>query len=216
MPTERFMRLPEAKKLGIWKAAFDEFSRTTLDKISINRIIRAAGISRGSFYTYFEDKWDLLNYLLGTMQREIMKSAADSSESGMVNFWDWMNGRLSGLLDFFRKPENMEFIRNFCRSLGTADILLKGERFSTEYFYGAEKEFTRGFYEVYLRGVKGGELIPLTDEELKKFQDFCRFSMGIAVSDTIAGKAEEKVKEDFAIRMNFLRRSVESERGENA
>ncbi len=64
MPTERFYRLPEAKRQVIREAAIAEFARVPFDKASINQIIRGADISRGSFYTYFEDKEDLLGFVL--------------------------------------------------------------------------------------------------------------------------------------------------------
>jgi AcrR family transcriptional regulator len=63
MPTERFYNLPKEKKEIIIKAARDEFVQVPFEKVSINRIIKHAGISRGSFYTYFEDKHDLLAYI---------------------------------------------------------------------------------------------------------------------------------------------------------
>lgn len=63
VPTERFYRLPEAKKQTIRAAAMKEFARVPFEKASINQIIRTAEISRGSFYTYFEDKTDVVRYL---------------------------------------------------------------------------------------------------------------------------------------------------------
>lgn len=63
MPTERFYRLPEAKKQIIREAAMKEFARVPFEKASINQIIHNADISRGSFYTYFEDKQDVVRYL---------------------------------------------------------------------------------------------------------------------------------------------------------
>ena len=49
MPTERFLKLPEEKRRRILEAAFDNFCRCPASKVSINSIIREAGISRGSF-----------------------------------------------------------------------------------------------------------------------------------------------------------------------
>ena len=63
MPTERFYRLPEAKKQVIRQAAIKEFARVPFEKASINQIIQNADISRGSFYTYFEDKQDVVRYI---------------------------------------------------------------------------------------------------------------------------------------------------------
>jgi AcrR family transcriptional regulator len=214
MPTERFMRLPEAKKRAIWKAAFDEFSRTKMDKVSINRIIQEAEISRGSFYTYFEDKWDLLDYLLGTMQMSIQNSAAVKRVIKHADIWEWLDGLFEGILEFFRVPENLEFIRNFCSSVGTADVILKDGHFSPKYFNGKEREFDEEFDKAYQRSARDGGLISLTCREMDTFKEFCKFSLGKAVTDAIKGTEEGEIKRDFAVRMNFLRRSVERKKGD--
>lgn len=67
MATERFMKLSQDKKDRILNAAREEFARVPFEDASINQIIKAAGISRGSFYTYFEDKRDLLQYIFQDM-----------------------------------------------------------------------------------------------------------------------------------------------------
>lgn len=56
MSTERFEKLSKDKRQRILDAAREEFSRVSYEEASINQIIKNAGISRGSFYTYFEDK----------------------------------------------------------------------------------------------------------------------------------------------------------------
>lgn len=63
MPTERFYHLPDEKKKMIREAAIKEFCRVPLEKASINKIVKNADISRGSFYTYFQDKEDVLGYI---------------------------------------------------------------------------------------------------------------------------------------------------------
>ena len=64
MPTQRFLKLKEEKKQAILEAAVHEFSRVPYSSASINQIIKEADISRGRFYTYFEDKDDLMQYML--------------------------------------------------------------------------------------------------------------------------------------------------------
>ena len=56
MPSNTFFRLPEEKRQRLLDAAWEEFSRVSFADASINQIIRAANISRGSFYQYFTDK----------------------------------------------------------------------------------------------------------------------------------------------------------------
>lgn len=64
MPSTTFFNLPERKRQTLLQAARAEFARVPFDQVSINRIIRQAGISRGSFYMYFRDKEDLFCHLL--------------------------------------------------------------------------------------------------------------------------------------------------------
>lgn len=71
MPTERFIRLADPKKERIRNAIIKEFARVPYEKASINRIVRAAGISRGSYYTYFCDKQDALDYIFEQVQTQM-------------------------------------------------------------------------------------------------------------------------------------------------
>lgn len=64
MPTDTFFRLPESKRETLLRCARQEFARVPYPDASINRIIHSAGIPRGSFYMYFEDKSDLFLYLM--------------------------------------------------------------------------------------------------------------------------------------------------------
>lgn len=59
MPSETFKNLSQNKKNMIMLAAKHEFSQVPFHEASINHIIKEAGISRGSFYMYFENKEDL-------------------------------------------------------------------------------------------------------------------------------------------------------------
>lgn len=64
VPSSTFFNLPDAKRQKLLTCARAEFTRVPYPEASINRIIKAAGIPRGSFYMYFEDKGDLFRHLL--------------------------------------------------------------------------------------------------------------------------------------------------------
>ena len=64
MPTTTFFNLPPPKREKLFQAAIAEFARRPYGEVSINRIIQAAEIPRGSFYQYFSDKTDLFRYVL--------------------------------------------------------------------------------------------------------------------------------------------------------
>jgi AcrR family transcriptional regulator len=59
MARPRFHKLPASQQLAIERAALDEFATHGFNAASLNRIIDAAGISKGSMYYYFDGKDDL-------------------------------------------------------------------------------------------------------------------------------------------------------------
>jgi len=63
MPKQTFFQISKEKQDTLIQAAKEEFSRVPLHEASIANIIKSAGIPRGSFYQYFEDKEDLFYYL---------------------------------------------------------------------------------------------------------------------------------------------------------
>ncbi len=87
MPSERFLKLSEEKQRRILKAAVDEFARVPFENVSINQIIREADISRGSFYTYFEDKRDLLAYIFTNNWRLMFSSLRDCLLQEKGDIW---------------------------------------------------------------------------------------------------------------------------------
>ncbi len=59
MPRPRFHKLTQDQQQAILGAALDEFASYGFNAASLNRIIDAAGISKGSMYYYFDGKEDL-------------------------------------------------------------------------------------------------------------------------------------------------------------
>ncbi|MEN6392090.1 MAG: TetR/AcrR family transcriptional regulator [Syntrophomonas sp.] len=71
MPKDTFNNLSEEKKKRIFNAAVQEFSERRFSDASINQIIKNAGIPKGSFYQYFNDKEDIYLYMVEEMARDI-------------------------------------------------------------------------------------------------------------------------------------------------
>jgi AcrR family transcriptional regulator len=59
MPRPRFQRASLEKQEAILDAATQEFAAHGYEDASVNRILLAAGFSKGLFYYYFDDKVDL-------------------------------------------------------------------------------------------------------------------------------------------------------------
>ena len=78
MIKKTFYNLPKEKKERIINAVRDEFSKHPKEKVSINKIVQSANISRGSFYQYFDDKVDLIELLTGKIMEQIFDFSKES------------------------------------------------------------------------------------------------------------------------------------------
>ena len=82
MPKDQFFKLKISKREKIILAARAEFSSHKYDDVSINDIVERSDISRGSFYLYFEDKWDIYSHLLKCTFENIRARMKDTLERG--------------------------------------------------------------------------------------------------------------------------------------
>lgn len=131
MPKETFLRLPKEKQERIVDAAVDEFAAVPYSESSINRIIKAAGIPRGSFYQYFDGKEDLYLYLMGRIAEEKMEvyEKYDRPEGGFFESLDtyfpamaeWVTHRPKyGKIAAQMSRDGSEFIREIIKKMDTS------------------------------------------------------------------------------------------------
>lgn len=115
MPTERFYRLPKAKKQVIRQAAIKEFARVPFEKASINQIIQNADISRGSFYTYFEDKQDVVRYIFEDNTRQMQECCERELDKNDGNLFDMLEWLLEFTIRKLEESKEMvQLVRNVC------------------------------------------------------------------------------------------------------
>ena len=81
MPTQTFFNLPLKKRRKILNAAVQEFTIRNLAEANISNIVKAAGISRGSFYQYFHNKEDLYVHIFTTLREERRAYAQEALDS---------------------------------------------------------------------------------------------------------------------------------------
>ncbi len=77
MPKDTFFNIDEEKQQRIIEASLDEFADNTFNEAKLSRIIKESKIPRGSFYQYFEDKYDLYNHLFTIMGQKKMEYMSD-------------------------------------------------------------------------------------------------------------------------------------------
>lgn len=112
MPTQRFLHLPDIKREKIKRAAIREFSKFSFSDVSINQIIKEADISRGSFYTYFEDKEDLLAYLLRDFQESCKRWFFQNLDLCEGNIYQVFWNAILEMINSGREQQDFVFYRN--------------------------------------------------------------------------------------------------------
>ncbi|WP_295728886.1 helix-turn-helix domain-containing protein [uncultured Limosilactobacillus sp.] len=64
MPSKTFINLSEKKQLNMQSALLKEFSEHPLATAQVARIVKTAGVARGTFYKYFSDLIDAHQWLM--------------------------------------------------------------------------------------------------------------------------------------------------------
>ncbi|MEE1003529.1 MAG: TetR family transcriptional regulator [Acutalibacteraceae bacterium] len=125
MPSERFIHLPDEKKERIKNAAISELSQVSLDELSINRIIKVAEIPRGSFYEYFEDKYDLVNYIMSDFKVAIKEFTENEISENNRDIFKIAENLFSFIIDLKLENNNMQLFKNIFSCLKFSEKDLK-------------------------------------------------------------------------------------------
>lgn len=154
--TTRQVRAMETKQ-KIMTAAKSLISEKGFEHISIDEIAKKAGVSTGSFYTYFKRKEDVVEALNQTdfyRLAEIVNAMADKDILQRLRCY--CKGFLKGIEDI-----GIEICRQWTRNnLSPTNMLLGGEE-TTKYRYDV-----RAMQSVLAEGVRRGELahtLPVED-----------------------------------------------------
>lgn len=124
MPTDRFYRLPEEKKQIIREAAIKEFARVPFEKASINQIIQNADISRGSFYTYFADKQDVVSFIFEDSKEQMRRKCEDSLSASNGDYFKMLKDLFELFVEKLQETKDMlNMARNIFSYQENANIM---------------------------------------------------------------------------------------------
>lgn len=213
MPSERFKRLPEEKQKKIRDACMAEYTRTTIEKASLNRMIEDAGISRGSFYTYFDSKWDVLGYLCESFINEFYECGERCLEAAQGDIWEMLDQSLNGSLALCRDQKRADFIRNIMecssREALTFDIF-NYDLDSPRAVRGRRLE--RAAYEACV----GKSLRKMGWEEYMSFFRMAMMAIAMEIKSFHDGVPENRIRERFVRTLGILKRGAGIESGAGA
>ena len=154
MIKKTFYNLPYEKRKRITDAVIKEFMERPNEKVSINRIIKTAEISRGSFYQYFDDKVDLIEIITKTMfeessnkAKEILKLSCGDLFVNYIKMFDYFG-------DYSSQKQTMKIMRNIVDSFKANDDLVS--------------EYLKNRFNMALTN---NEIYTMVDRQNLKFQD---------------------------------------------
>lgn len=154
MIKKTFYNLPYEKRKRITDAVIKEFMERPNEKVSINRIIKTAEISRGSFYQYFDDKVDLIEIITKTMfeessnkAKEILKLSCGDLFVMYIKMFDYFG-------DYSSQQQTMKIMRNIVDSFKANDDLVS--------------EYLKNRFNIAL---SNSEIYLMVDRQNLKFQD---------------------------------------------
>lgn len=157
MPSSRFFKLPDEKCSKILRAVHSELAEFPVDELSINRIIHSAGISRGSFYQYFEDKDDLLEYVFSDFRNSMTQEIKASIERNQGDMFEVGMDILKKIVAMGSREENRRIFVNVF-------LYVKVAQSSLERVIADEEALVNGF----VRYIDRSRLKFTSDEEVRE------------------------------------------------
>ena len=207
MPTRTFFNLPDEKREKLLEAIYGEFSRVPFGEVSINRIIKAAGIPRGSFYQYFNDKQDMLQYLTSDYRQMLKNKALLSLKQNGGDLFNVFLEILDFSYAFITEEKNNTFFRNIF-----SDIRINTDLFQQQNCDGSLGELA-------------GELLPYIDMDLLDIRGEEDFGNMLEIILSLTGEAFTKAfldissyensRRQYAAQLELLKRGFrKAKRGE--
>jgi len=160
MPKETFFNLQEEKQKRILGCIFDEFSEHPYEEASISRVVKNAGIAKGSFYQYFEDKMDMYLYiiqLIADMKLKYLEKIEVKLEN--VDFFEYFRGLYYGGFRFANSHPKISKIGMFLMRSNSDEL----KRTVVETNYQLAIEFYTKLIE---RGISEGAIRSDINKEL--------------------------------------------------
>lgn len=201
MPTQTFFNLPEQKRQNLIRAAEKEFARVPLHEASIANIVKDAGISRGSFYQYFENKEDLYLYLLREETKNRKVSFMEKLEKHNGDIIDAVTEFYYEFLVDLPDEKEFDFLKNALLNVT----------------HKIEDAFTSMINGEHESGIMN-EVIPLIDKERLNVNDdkevyhMLQIVIAVAFRNFVEKFSKEltddEAIENFTIEMNLLKRGL--------
>lgn len=113
MPLQTFYNLDKERKKQILHASYEEFAFNSYRLASVSNIVKKLEVAKGSFYRYFENKFDLYSYLVQNAYELRMDQLDDLLEKENLSFFEIIRENFRNKVQFdFSHPLESIFLYN--------------------------------------------------------------------------------------------------------
>lgn len=205
MPKQTFYNLSVEKKERLLTAAFKEFSHVPLEEVSINAIVQNSGISRGSFYQYFEDKEDLYLHCLELLRKGNFAAIENCFQKAEGRLFEGLLLTFKYLSHHFFQGEHKEFYHQFFVNMNY--------RRSKSLYRSEKKEKPTALFEHISSLIDRSNLTLSTESELQEVLQFLFQIMHWTISQIFTQNlSEEEAYELMKKRLMWMANGILKEK----
>lgn len=200
MPSNTFEKLAQEKKQRIFNSIHTELQRVPFPEMSINQIIKNAGIPRGSFYQYFKNKDDAFDFFISESSRKIKECIINRVSSMHGDIFEIAERTFEEMAKTGTEQYNIEFMHHI---MPYVDIK-KLDPFSN---YVANMDSEKKLLLCSSLGI--GKLNIKSEEELTDILGIIEALIQNSIAPILSGAEDaEVIKERFRRRLEIIKRAT--------
>jgi TetR/AcrR family transcriptional regulator len=162
MPKQTYFNLPDDKRHLIEDVAIDEFATSGFEAASISHIVSRAGIAKGSFYQYFDDKHDLFMHLVNLFtQEKLAYFKGRRPPNPNMDFFAYLRWLFEAGYEYAATQSKL--------NLAVSRVLFGEGLFMGETFKEAREASAQMFSELIRQATQRGEIDPAIDPAVSAF-----------------------------------------------
>lgn len=127
----------QKKRDALLNTAFELFTTQGINKTTINNIVEAAGVAKGTFYLYFKDKYDIRNKLIAHKASRIFSIADEAlSETQLTELDDRIIFLADNIIEQFNADKSLlNFIsKNLSWGIFKNELISSGDNYDVDFY----------------------------------------------------------------------------------
>lgn len=207
MPKSTFYHLPQQRQNEIMEVALKEFSKRSLHEASVGNITKELGLSRASFYKYFDNLEELYVYLYHQIAKDPHELLIESLKESEGDLFDGMKMYAHKIASSLFDPRYHSFYRTMMLKMdyGTITKLEHSQQVDTE---PVNKQPEDSFMTQLTR-VMNVDNLTLKENELRPFLEFLtEITHELFKKAFLFQWSQEEAEAAFYIRVQWLEKGL--------